>query len=109
MLALVNRPEPVERVPSTKPPETPGQHGIGLLSVKRRVVEDWGGEFEARRRAEGGTEIALRLPAVEPPVIADASLESMPAPTGLEELPIGEGMEPALRDWWAVETLGVEA
>jgi len=106
LLALVNQPALVERLPSAKPPETPGEHGIGLLSVKRQV-EEWGGKFMARRRAEGGTEIILRLPAIEPPATADAS--PAPASSGLEELPGVVGVEPALRQGGADATLGVEA
>ncbi|MBI4228049.1 MAG: hypothetical protein HY600_07260 [Candidatus Omnitrophica bacterium] len=104
VLTPINQPEIAEQVPSAKPPDIPGQHGLGLLSVKRRVVEAWNGQLGARNRPEGGTEIVLRLPAVEPPAPVPPS-----AATGLEEMLVGAALEPALRERWAVETLGVEA
>lgn len=90
VLMRINQQELVEQVPSAKPSETPGIHGVGLVSVKRRVVEDWSGQLEARNRPEGGAEILLRLPAIEPPPTAAASPE--PA-AGLEEAEASERVD----------------
>jgi PAS domain S-box-containing protein len=54
------------------------REGTGLgLSIVKRIVEDHGGEVEARNRPEGGAEVRVRLPraglSAPPPPLEDAS------------------------------------
>lgn len=85
------------------------------VQVRAQQIPDgalWRGDRAAAIQRAGKlveAMLALLHDAIEPPAVADTSSASVPAPSGLEELPVEMGMEPALRERWAVEMLGVEA